>query len=249
MDMAATASKMRMTGMANLSAPARARITGIVYLLFFVTAIAGAIVMPVAGGPGGPSGDAASIAKSIMTHQSAYKAGVALGLFSTAIYVALSGLFYWFFRPVSRTLSLLAALFSVVGCAVGALGNLFLLAPLEILRGSSYAKVFTADQLQSLVLLFINLNTQANHVALVFFGSFQLVLGYLIFKSTFLPRAIGVLIAIAGVGWLTFMVPPISSALLVYLEILGIVAEGLLMLWLLVLGVNGRRWAQLAGQP
>ena len=75
------------------------------------------------------------------------------------------------------------------------------------------------------------------------------MLGYLIFKSTFLPRAIGVLIAIAGVGWLTFMVPPISSALLVYLEILGIVAEGLLMLWLLVLGVNGRRWAQLAGQP
>ena len=99
------------------------------------------------------------------------------------------------------------------------------------------------------MLLFINLNTQANHVALVFFGSFQLVLGYLIFKSTFLPRAIGVLIAIAGVGWLTFMVPPISSALLVYLEILSIVAEGLLMLWLLVLGVNGRRWAQLAGQP
>ena len=60
MDMAATASKMRMTGMANLSAPARARITGVVYLLFFVTAIAGAIVMPVAGGPGGPSGDAAA---------------------------------------------------------------------------------------------------------------------------------------------------------------------------------------------
>ncbi len=150
---------------------------------------------------------------------------------------------------MSRTLSLLAALFSVVGCAVGASGNLFLLAPLEILGGSSYARVFTADQLQSLVLLFINLNVQANHVALVFFGSFQLVLGYLIFRSTFLPRAIGVLIAIAGVGWLTFMVPPISSALLVYLEILGIVAEGLLMMWLLVLGVNGRRWAQVAGQP
>ena len=95
-------------------------------------------------------------------------------------------------------------------------------------------------------MLFINLNAQANHVALVFFGSFQLVLGYLIFRSTFLPRAICVLIA--GVGWLTLIVPPISSALVVYLEILGIVAEGLLMLWLLLLGVNGRRWAQLAGQ-
>ena len=77
---------------------------------------------------------------------------------------------------------------------------------------------------------------------------FQLVLGYLIFRSTILPRAIGVLIAIAGAGCLMFVVPPISSALLVYLEILGIVAEGLLMLWLLLLGVNGRRWSQLAGQ-
>ncbi len=77
-----------MKGMANLSAPARARITGVVYLLFFVTAIAGAIVMPVAGGPGGPSGDAASIANSIIRHQSAYEAGVALGLFSTAFYVS-----------------------------------------------------------------------------------------------------------------------------------------------------------------
>jgi len=239
---------MRLTGMTNLSPPVRARIAGAVYLLFFVTAIAGAIVMPVASGPSGPSGDAASIANSVVRHQSAYEAGVALGLFSTTFYVALSGLFYWLFRPVSRTLSLLAALFSVVGCAVGASGNLFLLAPLEILRGGSYARTFTPDQLQSLAVLFINLNAQANHVALVFFGSFQLVLGYLIFRSTFLPRAIGVLIAIAGVGWLTFMVPPISSALLVYLEILGIVAEGLLMLWLLLLGVNGRRWSQLAGQ-
>ena len=114
---------MRLTGMASLSAPVRARIAGVVYLLFFVSAIAGAIVMPVASGPGGPSGDAASIANSIVRHQSAYEAGVALGLFSTAFYVALSGLFYWLFRPVSRTLSLLAALFSVVGCAVGASGE------------------------------------------------------------------------------------------------------------------------------
>src|SRR2546427_9916181 len=104
MDMAATASKMRMTGMANLSAPARARITGVVYLLFFVTAIAGAIVMPVAGGPGGPSGDAASIGNSIVSHQSAYEAGVALGLFSTAFYVALSGHLYWLIQPWARRL-------------------------------------------------------------------------------------------------------------------------------------------------
>lgn len=226
---------------------ARARITGVVYLLFFVTAIAGSIVMPLAGGPGAVPGDAASVSKDIATHQPAYELGVALGLISTAFYAALTALFYWLFRPVNRTLALVAAFLSVVGCAVGAASNLFLLGPLQVLGGSSYLRVFSTDQLQALALLFLNLNAQGNHIALVFFGSFQLVLGYLIFRSTFLPRIIGVLIAIAGLGWFTFMIPPLSSALVVELEILGVAAEGSLMLWLLVAGVNGTRWAELAG--
>jgi len=86
-------------------------------------------------------------------------------------------------------------------------------------------------------------------VALTFFGVFQLLLGYLIYRSGFLPPILGVLIAVAGVGWLLFLIPPLVSALVVYLEVLGFVAEALLMVWLLVRGVNAARWAELASRP
>jgi len=70
-------------------------------------------------------------------------------------------------------------------------------------------------------------------------------LGYLIFRSTFLPRILGAPIALAGVGWLIFLASPIANALLAYLEVLGFVTEAALMLWLLLFGVNGQRWAEI----
>ncbi len=104
--------------------------------------------------------------------------------------------------------------------------------------------VFNATQVQALALLFLNLNVQVGYIALVFFGAFQIALGYLIFKSAFLPRVIGALIALAGLGWLTFLSPPQANQLLTPLEVLGIVAEASLMLWLLVMGVNSQRWPE-----
>lgn len=104
--------------------------------------------------------------------------------------------------------------------------------------------VFSVGQLHALALLFLNLNVQVGYIALVFFGAFQIVLGYLIFNSGFLPRILGMLIALAGVGWLTFLSPPLANQLLAPLEVLGIVAEGALMLWLLVMGVDSQRWME-----
>lgn len=90
--------------------------------------------------------------------------------------------------------------------------------------------------------MFLQLNTQAGYGEIVFFGLFDLLIGYLIFRSTFLPRILGVLMAIAGLGWLIFLSPPLASHLSLYIEVLGFVAELLLMLWLLVFGVNDQRW-------
>ncbi len=229
-----------------MSPRARARIAGAVYLLFFLTAVLGAIVPPGVSGPGGISGDAAATAKSIVANQASYELSVALGLISTAFYVALMGLFYQLFRPVSRSIALLAAFFGLVGCAITAVASLFELAPLAILGGDGYLSVFDVKQLQALALLFLHLNAQAGAVALAFFGVFQLLLGYVIFRSTFLPRILGVLIAVAGVGWLTFLSPPLSTFLLSYLEVVGFAAEASLMLWLLVVGVNVQRWNERA---
>ena len=221
-----------------MNATTRARVTGAVYLLFFVTAVGSGVLTPGVTGPG-------TLDSGVLAHRSSYELSVALGLSSTAFYVALAGLLYHLFRPVSKTLALLAALFSLVGCSVTALGSVFQVAPLEVLSGDSYLKAFTTEQLQAMALLFLNLNASAGHVALVFFGAFQLFLGYLIWRSTFLPRLLGALIAIAGVGWLTFLSPALSTPLLVPVEVLGFVAEAALMLWLLVRGVNEQRWQDL----
>jgi len=244
MNIRLSSSANRLTGRLGEASPrTRARLTGVVYLLFFATAVLGSVVAPGISGPGA-TGDAAATANNIVTHQSSFRLGWALDLTSTALYVALMALFYQLFKPVSRTLALLAAFFGLVGCAVTAFGSLFQLAPLVVLGGSPYLSVYNPNQLQALALLFLNLSVQLGYIALVFFGAFQIVLGYVIFNSMFLPRIIGAVIALAGLGWLTFLSPPLANQFLIPLEVLGFVAEALLMFWLLVRGVNSQRWTE-----
>jgi hypothetical protein len=135
-------------------------------------------------------------------------------LIATVCYVGVTLLFYTLFKPVNRSLSLLAAFIGLVGCAVAAL-NSFHLAPFHI-------------------------------NSLVFFGFYCLLIGYLIFRSTFLPRILGVLMAFGGLGWLTFLSPPLSNYLSPYNLAPGMLGEGLLTLWLLVIGVNVQRWNEQA---
>jgi hypothetical protein len=232
-----------MERIAEASPRFKARITGVVYLLYFLTAVLGAFFMRGLV----VDGDAAATAKNILAHQPLHRLGLATGLISTACYVAVTALFYQLFKPVNRSLSLLAAFFSLVGCAVLAFAGLFQLAPLVILGGSQYLSVFTVEQLQALALLFLELNAQAVNICFVFFGFYCLLIGCLIFKSAFLPRILGVMMAIAGLGWLTFLAPPLANYLSPYIQILGILAELSLCLWLLVMGVNVQRWKERAG--
>jgi hypothetical protein len=140
---------------------------------------------------------------------------LASGLLATASYIAVTVIFYYLFKPVNRSLSLAAALFSLAGCADGVLSPLHLV-PFRI------------------------------H-SLVFFGCYCVLIGYLILRSTFLPRFLGALMAIAGLGWLTFVSPPLANYLSPYHYAAGGVGEGLLTLWLLVAGVNAGRWKEQAG--
>jgi hypothetical protein len=175
---------------AKVSPPPRARITGLAYLLYFLTAISGEVFV----GRG-----------RLIVYD-------AVNLIAHAFYIAVTLLFYYLFKPVNRSISFLAAFFSLMGCANDVRG-LFKLPPYRI-------------------------------NSLVFFGPYCLMLGYLIFRSTFLPRILGVLMALAGLGWLIFM-SPLADYLSTYLKALGILAEGSLMLWLLVMGVNVQRWKDL----
>jgi hypothetical protein len=219
-----------------------ARITGVVYLLYFLTAVLGEFFLKGLV----VSGDAAATANNILAHQPLFRLGLATGMIATAFYIAVTALFYDLFKPVNRSLSLLAAFFSLVGCAASAFGSLFQLAPFVVLGGRQYLSVFKVEQLQALALMFLELNTQSANIYLVLFGFYDLLIGYLIFRSAFLPRILGVLMVFAGLGWLTFLSPPLASYLSPYILILGFVAELLLMLWLLVMGVNVQRWKEQA---
>jgi hypothetical protein len=95
-------------------------------------------------------------------------------------------------------------------------------------------------------MLFLKLTHQVGGVALVFFGMYCLLIGFLILRSTFLPHFLGVLMVLAGLGWLIFLYPPLAERLFAYIAIVGIAAEVLLMLWLLVMGVNTDRWQEQA---
>jgi len=223
----------------------KGRIIGVVYLAYFLTAVGGALIAP-GTGPGGPPTDAAANAGNILAHETAYQLGVALGVISTAIYVALTALFYVLLRPVNRTLALIMAFLNLVAMAVVAAGSVLTLAPLAVLDGSPYLNVFDVKQLQALALLFLNVSAESGRVALGFSAFFQLVWGYLIFRSTFLPRAIGVAIAVAGVGWLTYLLPSQPAYLVTATEVVGFASEAALMLWLIVMGVNAQRWNELA---
>jgi hypothetical protein len=127
-----------------------------------------------------------------------------------------------------------------------AVGSLFQLAPLIILRDSPYLSAFSVEQTQALAQLSLNLGAQVGGIALVFFGLFQILIGYLMIQSIFLPRILGVLMALAGVAWLSVLVPPLAYLLGVYVAILGFLAEVALMLWLVIVGVNARRWTEQA---
>jgi hypothetical protein len=141
-------------------------------------------------------------------------------------------LFYNLFKPVNKNLSLLAAVFRLVFVAVMTVNSLNYFDLLHLFKSPHSAAAFNTGY----------------GIALVPFGIHCLAIGYLIFHSNFLPRIIGILIALAGIGYLTFVWPPLGDHLFIpYILIPALVGEGSLALWLLIIGVNAQRWKQQAG--
>jgi hypothetical protein len=219
----------------------KARITGAVYFFFFATAVAGEVFIRQAGisaTQSGTSGDAATTVNTLLAHMASLRWGSALGLISIACYIAVTVLLYQLFEPISPGLALIAMCSSLMGLAVQTFGALFQLAPVTVLSDSANGSVFDTGQVQALAITFLHLKTQAIQIGLVFDGLFLFLTGYLIIRSTFLPTILGALIALAGLGWLSSLSPPLASHLQPYIQIVGFIAEAALMLWLLIAGVN-----------
>src|SRR5947208_6127184 len=147
--------------------------------------------------PGGLilSTDAAGTAANILTHESLFRFGLLLSLLAVAFNVARTVLSYVLFRPAGRIAALLVAFFGLIAIALQAASILFELPILIVLKNGKDLSGFNADQLQSLALIFVKWNGQASNVYLTFFGFCCILGGYLIYKSTFLPRILGLLLA------------------------------------------------------
>jgi len=196
-------------------------------------------------------GDAAATAANVLAHEPLFRLAWAADLIATASYVVVTLILYKMFKPVSASVSLLAAFFSLVGCSVGAVSCVFHLAPLGVLGNTTFSSVFTAEQLQALVLLFLRLRVQTYNIGMVFFGFYCLVIGFLTLRSTFMPRFVGVLMAIAGLSWLTYLAPALASSLSPYNLALGFLGEAAFTVSLLAIGVSGQRRKErvAAGSP
>jgi hypothetical protein len=221
----------------------KARMAGVFYVLTAATSVFGQFFVL---GKLVVQDDAAATATNILAHQPFFRLGFAALLISVACSIAMTVLFYDLFKPVNRSLSLLAAFFHLVGLAIMAFGSLLQLAPLVVLRGGQYLSVFKVEQLHALAYTFLQLSAQAFDAFIVFFGFYCVFIGYLIFRSTFLPRIVGALMAFAGLGYLTLLSKPLATYLSPYNLAPAALGETSLMLWPLVIGVNVPRWEQRA---
>ena len=228
---------------ADASPRRKARITGVFYLL---TILAGIFAQGFVSGKLVVDGDAAATATNILAHRDLFHLGFAVYLIEMACQVAMTALFYHLLKPAGGSVSLLAAFLGLAGCVIKTFSRVFFIAPLLVLGGTHYLSAFSAEQLQALALLFLTVNDLGAAIALVFFGFYALLTGYLVIRSTFLPRILGVLGIIGGVGWLSFLYPPLGYRLFPIIAVLGLLGSGAKILWLLVFGVNEQRWKEQA---
>jgi hypothetical protein len=197
------------------------------------------------------SGDIASTAHNIQTHELLYRLGLAALVAECVTNVPLAVIFYDLFKVVNRRLALLVVFFTLVGTAIQAAGLLGQFAPLFLLGGGPYANALPAAQLQALAYLPGDLSAMSYALTEVFFGFYAICLGYLVLRSMFLPGVIGVLLMIDGLAYLVYsfaeiVAPGFAAHLVPWIQLPVLPSEGLLSVWLLVAGVDPERWRRQA---
>jgi hypothetical protein len=212
-----------------------ARIAGALYL---INILGGAFAITIVPAMLVVEGDLAATAQNIQTHELLYRSGLAAHVVVTMTNVPLAVIFYELFKVVNRRVALLVAFFILVATAVEAAGLLNQFAPLVLLGNGPYAGALSPAQLQALAYLPGDLASINYTLHTVFFGLDILCFAYLVLRSGFLPRAIGVLLAILAPGAAAQLVP--------WIQLPALIGEGSLCLWLLVVGIDVDRWKEQA---
>lgn len=189
--------------------------------------------------------DAAATARAILADEALFRAGLVADLAMLACYVGVTMLFLDIFRHVHAGMSRMAAAFSLIGIAVLAADALLLLAPLRLLAATPYLAALGTPQREATALLALKVHGDGYNVSLVFFGIYCLMLGWLVWRAGFIPKAIGVLMALAGGCYVlnsfaSLSAPAFARMLSPYVMPPTLLGEGALALWLLVFGPGKR---------
>jgi len=213
-----------------------ARMAGFHYFMYFVTSIIaerfGRFVFV----------DAPVTVNHIMAHESQFRIGFVISLFSVVFFLLAAWYLYVLLKPVNEDIALLFLLLNLGGFAIYCFSTLNLFASLLLLSGADYLKVFQPDQLQALAVLFVNLRKNAAISAQIPYGIWLFPLGYLVFKSGFLPKILGILLIVDCFGLLTavfqyFLLPGYEVISYPCMAV-SFIAELSLTLWLLIKGVK-----------
>jgi Domain of unknown function (DUF4386) len=221
-----------------------ARITGILYLAIFViyplaTSVRSMLIVP---------GDAATTAQNVAANETLFRWGMAGESTIFLIEIVLAALLYILLRPVSRSLSMAAALARASEGVVMAATNLFTsILTLALVGGAGYLAAFEAEQQNALALLFQSANDYVILIWGLFFALHLGLLGWLVYRSGFFPKIAGVLLALAGLGYFAqsfgiMVAPGLSDVLSTVVLVLAVPGELVFTLWLLIKGVDEEKW-------
>jgi hypothetical protein len=218
-----------------------ARIGGV---LFLVSIVAGGFGEGLAPSQLIAPGDAAATARHILTSDALFRAGFASYLVEGLCDAALTAVFFVLLKPVDLGLTVGVVVFRIMATATFAFAELFYFAPSVLLTNESYLKTFSSDQLNTLTLLSLNLYGVGGSMSLAFYGAASIGIGYLIFRSQYLPRWLGIAWIIGGA---CFVLRTFTSVLFPgfpggILQAPQIVAILLLAIWFLVKGVDVAKW-------
>lgn len=232
-----------MNARANINPNKTARIAGVLYLVpwvlsFLALFLRQGLIVP---------GDAVATANKIVASESLFRLSIVSDLVVQTVFLFLVLLLYQLLKPVNRDQAVLMVILFLVSVPIAMLNMLSLFAALHLSSGADHLASFGADQVQALVPLLLDLHEVGTMIAYIFWGLWLFPLGYLVFKSGFLPRVLGVLLMISCFGYLIdfatfFLAPNFGVAINMFTGW----AELFLCLWLLIKGVNVERWQQRA---
>ena len=227
----------------EMSPRTKARLAGV---LFLATIVGGVIAQGFIGDRLIVTGDAAKTARNIVANPTLLRVAFAIFMIEMACQTATTAVLADLLKPVDPSLARAMAVFGYTGSGIKAMSRLFFYAPLFVLGGASSLAVFEPQQLEALAYLMIRLNALGTQIALVFFGVSTAISGYLILRSTFLPRVLGVVSLIGGVAWLAFVYPPLGSKLFLPIVLFALLGCAMTIGWLLVRGVDEKKWHEMA---